>query len=71
MKWNLKIALLSIVVASGLAQTYCKPTKDDNNAICTKACYPNPVDRVYGKQCFCKADIVIREMPNEEVSGNR
>lgn len=44
---------------------------EPKDAVCMKACYPNPVDRVYGKQCFCKADIVIREMPNEEVPGNR
>jgi len=33
--------------------------------VCAKACYPNPVDRVIGKQCFCKADIVIREVTDE------
>lgn len=30
--------------------------------ICQKECYPNPVDRVVGKQCFCQATIIIREV---------
>lgn len=58
------------LVVSGCPSSKCVEN-DSRDAICTKACYPNPVDRVYGKQCFCKADIVIREMPNEEVPGNR
>jgi hypothetical protein len=52
-------AILGIFV--WLARHSAHPIQD----MCEKACYPNPVDRVVGKQCFCKADIVIREVTDE------
>ena len=64
--------VLFVCFVSTLVLGYKSCTKkDDLTAVCQKACYPNPVDRVTGKQCFCKADIVIREMPNEEVPSSR
>jgi hypothetical protein len=42
-----------------------------SSAVCQEACYPNPVDRVSGRQCFCQATITIKEIPNEEVPRSR
>ena len=33
---------------------------------CREACMPNDLDRVYGKQCYCKADIFIRPIVTKQ-----
>lgn len=62
--WVWKLILLSMVGILGLVNVCSTSRKhDDETAVCLKTCFPNPVDRVVGKQCFCQATIVIKEMP--------
>lgn len=53
--------IMVVSVVHGLQEQKQKQqTEQALQVYCREACFPNDLDRVYGKQCYCKADVFIK-----------
>lgn len=60
------LTTMVLIIMNAPEEQKRQQTQQALEVYCRETCMPNDLDRVYGKQCYCKADIFIRPIVTKQ-----